>query len=88
LKLPLSRIAQFKEEEMDTLIFDEMLGIDHIETDETKRSRRSRFIRECNLWGEGLIEGHVIQRVKDPTDRRRTLYRLQPQVRRAVLHRT
>lgn len=88
LKLPLSRIAQFKEEEMDTLIFDEMLGIGDIETDETKRSRRSRFIRECNLWGEGLIEGLVIQRVKDPTDRRRTLYRLHPQVRRTVLHRT
>ena len=64
---------------MDTLALDLALSENQHETDETKRGRRSRFIRECNDWGRNALGLDVVVRSRDPQDRRRTLFQLHPE---------
>ena len=59
---------------LDTQSFDCAIGIDSIETDETRRSRRSRFILIVNDWSQRACGEDAVVRQQDPTDRRRVLY--------------
>lgn len=59
---------------LDTNGLDELLGLDDLQSGETRRSHRARLIRQCNEWTESLNGQPVVKRKKDPTDRRRTLY--------------
>lgn len=64
---------------LDTQTLDEVLSADSRETDETKRGRRSRFVRECNDWGMQFLDHPVVIRMQDAHDKRRTLYQLHPE---------
>ena len=59
---------------------DAILGIDSITTDETRRSRRSRVINDVNGWSQSNEGIDYIERHRDPTDRRRTLYKLSDRI--------
>lgn len=64
------------EGQFDTHILDELLSPSSFETDETRRTRRSRFIKEVNDWCASNLSLEGLVRKKDPLDRRRTLYAL------------
>ena len=70
--------------QVDTLVFDQIIGQHEFESHESKRARRSRFIRECNQWSMVKFGVEAIHRTKDPQDRRRTLYGLHPEVESAL----
>ena len=63
---------------MDAVALDELLSQTPHESDETKRGRRARFIREMNAWGQSQMGQDVVLREKDPHDRRRAVYVLHP----------
>ena len=62
---------------------DNVIGIASIDTDETRRSRRSRFILIVNSWSQRVCGKDAVVRQQDPTDRRRVLYAVS---RRATAH--
>ena len=59
---------------VDTTNLDVIFDIHHIETDETRRSRRSRLVKELNEWYEEEEGRLLIRREIDPEDRRRRIY--------------
>lgn len=60
---------------IDTETLDDILCFNGNETNETRRARRARFIRESNDWAKpALGEVPLIVRLRDPSDRRRSLY--------------
>lgn len=63
---------------LETASLDGIIGIGHLETDETRRARRARLIRECNDWSTAAMTEPVIRRERDPSDRRRSLYAIHP----------
>lgn len=63
---------------LDAVALDELLSQTPHESDETKRGRRARFIREMNAWGQSQVGQDVVLREKDPHDRRRAVYVLHP----------
>ena len=65
---------------LDTQSFDAGIGIASIETDETRRSRRSRFIQLVNEWSQRACGLDAVVRHQDPSDRRRVLYRVSSEV--------
>lgn len=62
---------------------DEVWGYAELETDETRRSRRSRSINELNAWSQRTMggEGELIERQRDPLDRRRSIYVVREELR-------
>ena len=55
---------------------DALLGIESIDTPETRRSRRNRAVNELNAWSV-QSRGHAwVKRNRDSQDRRRALYEL------------
>lgn len=77
-------LIEAKEAEFDTLGFDELLGNHEFQTDETRRARRSRFIRECNQWSEAQWGMTIVERQSDPQDRRRTIYVINPALKETM----
>ncbi len=67
-------------QEVDVLQLDELWGLDGIPTDETRRSRRSRQIKEVNGWSSEVWGVEALERTPDAEDRRRLLYRIHPRV--------
>lgn len=53
---------------------DDALGFGVLETDETRRSRRSRTVNEINAWSQGVRDIDLVERQRDPLDRRRSIY--------------
>lgn len=84
LSSTLRKMAANSTFQVDTLMFDQIIGQHEFESHESKRARRSRFIRECNQWSMLKFGVEAIHRTKDPQDRRRTLYGLHPEVESAL----
>ena len=61
---------------LDTQGLDNLLSDAPFETEETRRGRRSRFVREMNVLGAKHGKQDFIHRKKDPHDRRRVVYEL------------
>ena len=57
---------------------DELLSLDAVSSDETKRSKRSRLLSDLNAWGWAELKRPVVVREKDDEDRRRTAARSHP----------
>lgn len=70
----LFRLSEDAGEGVDTHNLDVIFDIHHIETDETRRSRRSRLVKELNDWYEVEAGRQLIRREIDPEDRRRRIY--------------
>ena len=65
---------------LDAKALDDILSVDARESEETRRGRRSRFVREMNSWGQDHAGRDIVLREKDPHDRRRAVYVLDPEV--------
>ncbi|MGA1373875.1 MAG: LamG-like jellyroll fold domain-containing protein [Flavobacteriales bacterium] len=76
----LNPLAPWAGKELDTLQLDSAWKLDGLFTDETRRSRRSRQIKEINAWSLEVWGAEAIERTQDVDDRRRTLYRIHPRV--------
>jgi hypothetical protein len=76
----LAPLGRFAGQEVDVNQLDALWGLDALLTDETRRSRRSRQIKEVNAWSREVWGGEVLERTPDAEDRRRTLYRIHPRV--------
>ena len=59
---------------IETAQLDKLLRMGNGETDETRRARRAKFIRESNEWSRETMGLDLISRERNPSDRRRTLY--------------
>lgn len=70
----LFRLSEDAGEGVDTTNLDVIFDIHHIETDETRRSRRSRMVKELNDWYASEVGRQLIRREIDPDDRRRRIY--------------
>lgn len=70
----LFRLSEDAGEGVDTNNLDVIFDIHHIETDETRRSRRSRLVKELNEWYVAEQGRLLIRREIDPEDRRRRIY--------------
>jgi|GEM_PF-2955364 len=77
-------LVPFAGRELDVIQLDELWGLDGLVTDETRRSRRSRAIKEANTWSLEVWGSEAIARTPDAEDRRRTLYRIHPRVAEAT----
>lgn len=64
----------------DTSELDEVLSPMPTDSDETRRARRSRFLRECNQWSESVLGVSIIERKRDQADRRRNMYTIHPEI--------
>ena len=54
--------------------FDRILGLEGVNSPETRRSRRSRFIQLVNAEVQARFGRHLIERVRSETDKRVVLY--------------
>jgi hypothetical protein len=72
----LGRLVALGQVGFDTVTLDDAIGNSDYDTDETRRARRSRFVKDCNSWGHSVRGMEIIQRTKDPYDRRRTNYQI------------
>ncbi|MCH1576338.1 MAG: VCBS repeat-containing protein [Flavobacteriales bacterium] len=63
---------------IETSQLDEIFGVRELDTDETRRARRARLIKETNHWSQDALDLDVIVRKRDPKDRRRALYLIHP----------
>lgn len=70
------RLKQCEKEVVDSATLDVLLGLSNLESEETRRSHRARWIKEINAWSKLENSRTGIVREKDPLDRRRMLYRL------------
>jgi len=57
---------------------DNLLSESEFETEETRRGRRARFVRECNEFGQRGFGVDLVLREKDAHDRRRVVFVLHP----------
>jgi len=80
LRDSLLALANLPANRFDTVILDNALSQSPHDSDETRRTRRSRFIKECNEWSQLTLGIDAIERKKDPTDRRRSIYVLNAKV--------
>jgi len=69
---------------IETSQLDDVLGARELDTDETRRARRARLIKEINHWSQDALDLDVIVRQRDPEDRRRALYFISPDLGRAL----
>lgn len=84
IKVALLRLAEFPNGTFDTSDMDAILSPSSADSDETRRARRSRFVRECNLWGESVFGISVIDWKRDQSDRRRRVYFIRPEIARLI----
>lgn len=70
----LHALMPFAGQAIETEQVDRLLKMGSDETDETRRARRAKFIRESNEWSQQEIGLDLISRERNPKDRRRTLY--------------
>ena len=82
IETALSELMRKPEGAFDTGELDAVLSPLPTDSDETRRARRSRFLRECNQWSESVLGIPIIQRKRDQTDRRRSLYTIHPEIYR------
>lgn len=68
-------------ERLESHELDELLGYGDVMTDETRRSRRSRVLNEVNAWSRDREGFDLVERSKDPMDRRRSVYVVREEVR-------
>jgi len=80
LRTPINAWVTLNREALDTHELDLLLSDSSHESDETRRGRRSRFIREMNAWGQLTFKKDVVIRERDSHDRRRAVYLLDPSV--------
>jgi hypothetical protein len=80
LRTPINAWVALNREALDTHELDLLLSDSSHESDETRRGRRSRFIREMNAWGQLTFKKDVVIRERDSHDRRRAVYLLDPSV--------
>lgn len=76
LQAPLSEWMLLGGRPLDAQGLDAILSGSPFETEETRRGRRSRFVREMNAFGQAMEGLDFVQRGKDAHDRRRVVYRL------------
>lgn len=67
-------LAPYVGKQIEVHELDQVLGFGELETDETRRSRRSRSINELNAWSKEVVGVELIERQRDPLDRRRSIY--------------
>lgn len=82
IETALSELMRKPEGSFDTGELDAVLSPQPTDSDETRRARRSRFLRECNQWSESVLGVPVIERKRDQTDRRRSQYSIHPEIYR------
>lgn len=78
LRETLKSVHRAQGQTVDTRRMDELLSLDAVASDETKRSKRSRLLSDLNAWGWAELKRPVVVREKDDEDRRRTLYQIAP----------
>ena len=54
--------------------FDRIIGLEGVDSPETRRSRRSRFIQLVNAEAQARFGRNLIERVRSETDKRVMLY--------------
>lgn len=64
--------------ELDTAEFNRMLGLEDVASEESIRAKRANLIRDINREYDLFFQQELIQRRKDPMDKRRTLYLITP----------
>lgn len=77
LAVTLNQLRKRNGDILDSLALDALLGLDQIESEETRRSQRAQWIRDINEWSTESKGTLAIERTKDPLDRRRVLYVIQ-----------
>lgn len=75
----IERLKRCESEVLDSASLDVLLGLSDLESEETRRSHRARWVKEVNDWSRMERSKPGIVREKDPMDRRRMLYRLDVQ---------
>jgi hypothetical protein len=80
LRIPLEAWAALGGAPVDAQELDALLSDASHESEETRRGRRSRFIREMNAWGQLTVQEDFVLRERDSHDRRRAVYVLHPRV--------
>ena len=80
LRMPLETWVALGGAAVDAQELDALLSDALHESDETRRGRRSRFIREMNAWGQLTAQEDFVIRERDSHDRRRAVYVLHPRV--------
>ena len=61
---------------MSTQELDVVLGLESVQSDETKRSKRSRLIQLLNAESNARFGVSVIQRTRSDSDKRVIIYRI------------
>ena len=61
---------------LDVHQLDQAFLIDDIETEETRRSRRARMIKDLNAWHQAVCQKPLIERQTMEADKRRKRYRV------------
>ena len=56
--------------------FDQIIDLDKIESPETRRSRRSRYIQLVNAEAQARFGRNLIERVRSTEDKRIMLYKI------------
>ena len=56
--------------------FDQVIGLDHVESPETRRSKRSRFIQLVNAEAQARFGRDLVVRVRSEEDKRVMLYQI------------
>lgn len=56
--------------------FDRIIGLEGVDSPETRRSRRSRYIQLVNAEAQARFGRHLIERVRSETDKRVVLYQI------------
>jgi len=74
LRSILLALHQLQGQHLDTSHMDELLELEGLESEETKRSRRARVVSDVNSWGWATMDAPVLTRERDEEDRRRMLY--------------
>lgn len=72
-------------ESIDADELDALLGIEAIDTPETRRSRRNRAVNDLNAWSLESRGHEWVKRTRDAQDRRRALYELSGDMRNCCL---
>lgn len=70
-------LLNHKDVELQQDKLDEIFEIDHIQSSESKRFRRSQKIKEINQLYHSFYKKELIIRIKDPLDKRMFKYRIQ-----------
>ena len=72
----LSKVIRHGGSNMSTQELDVVLGLESVQSDETKRSKRSRLIQLLNAESNARFGVSVIQRTRSDSDKRVIIYRI------------